>query len=104
MNTMVLFGEECQPSLFILMVMDVLLMHHEMLEIFQKCCYGDKYLAERMLHSNNDVTQSGAAGCENALLYLHCILSSFSKTYFTFIIETFVFIKQEFEGQGLCSS
>lgn len=59
-NTMVLFGEQCQPGLFILMVMDVLLMHCKMLGIFfQKCCYGDKYLAERMLNSNNDVTQSG---------------------------------------------
>lgn len=53
-----------------------------MLDIFQICCYGDKYLVERMLHSNNDVTQSGAVCCAKALWYLHCILSSLSKTYF----------------------
>lgn len=49
---------------------------------FQICCYGDKYLAESILHSNNDVTQSGAVCCEKALCYLYCIISSFSKTYF----------------------
>lgn len=35
--------------------------HHEMLEDFQKCCYGDKYLADRILHSNDDVSRSSAA-------------------------------------------
>lgn len=52
-----------------------------MLDIFQICCYGDKYLVGRKPHSNNDVTQSGAVCCEKALWYLCSILSS-SETYF----------------------
>lgn len=58
---------------------------HEMLDIFQICCYGDKYLVESFLHSNSDVTPSEAVHCEEALRYLYNFIIVYEDIFSKFI-------------------